>query len=310
MEPVLRAMAPDDCAELAELIYASINVWYRDNGHPEIRFQGGPRIAEAFYETYGDLNPGGHVVAVNPETGRLMGSCFFHPRPTHVGLGIMNVHPNYFGTGVGRALLDYVCEFTDSNGYRALRLTSSGLNLDSFSLYTRAGFVPRLAYQDMWIAVPEGGLGTSPAGVERVRDAEPGDAEAMERLELEIAGVSRGPDYAYTIENARRFWHAFALEGPGGGLDGYLICSGHQAMNILGPLVARTEDDALALLARGFDLYPGRTPLALVPVERRRIVEQMYAWGARNSELHFCQVRGEFQSFTGVSMPTFMLETA
>ena len=81
-------------------------------------------------------------------------------------------------------------------------------------------------------------------------------------------------------------------------------------MNIVGPLVARTDEDALALVSHALDLYPGRTPLVLVPSERRAIVEQMYAWGGRISELHFCQVRGEFQPFRGVSMPTFMLETA
>jgi hypothetical protein len=47
-----------------------------------------------------------------------------------------------------------------------------------------------------------------------------------------------------------------------------------------------------------------------VPSERRAIVDQLYAWGGRISELHFCQVRGAFQPFRGVSMPTFMLETA
>ncbi len=30
----LRQMTPEDASEVAELIYASINVWYRDNGHP------------------------------------------------------------------------------------------------------------------------------------------------------------------------------------------------------------------------------------------------------------------------------------
>jgi GNAT superfamily N-acetyltransferase len=308
--PELRPMTAADKVEVAELIYASINVWYRDNGHGEIRFQGGPTITEVFFETYDALAPG-HVVAVNPENGRLAGSCFFHPRPTHVGLGIMNVHPNYFGTGVGKALLGYVCDFTDSNGYDALRLTSSALNLDSFALYSRAGFVARLAYQDMWLAVPEGGLGAAPPGVERVRDATADDAAAMEALELEIAAVSRGHDYAHAIANAQGFWHAAVLESPsGGGIDGYMISSGHSAMNIMGPCVTRTEEDAIALLARELDLYRGRTPLALVPVERRRIVEQMYAWGARISELHFCQVRGAYQPFRGVSMPTFMLETA
>jgi hypothetical protein len=35
----------------------------------------------------------------------------------------------------------------------------------------------------------------------------------------------------------------------------------------------------------------------------------MYDWGARNCELHFCQVRGEFQAFRGISMPSFLPET-
>ena len=306
----LRQMTPEDATEVAELIYASINVWYRDNGHSEIQFQGGPTITEVFFETYDALEPGATVVAVSPASGRIMGSCFFHPRPTHVGLGIMNVHPNYFGLGVAKALLKHICEVTDSQGSPALRLTSSALNLDSFALYSRNGFVARLAYQDMWVAVPPGGLGASVPGRDRVRPAVPADAPSMEALELEISGVSRGPDYAHTIENVQGFWGAAVLDGASGGIDGYVISSGHAAMNIIGPLVARTEDDAIALVAHALDLYPGRAPLVLVPVERRKIVEQMYAWGARISELHFCQVRGEFQPFRGVSMPTFMLETA
>ena len=306
----LRQMTPGDASEVAELIYASINVWYRDNGHPEIQFQGGPGVTEVFYETYDALAPGATVVAVSRATGRIMGSCFFHPRPTHVGLGIMNVHPNYFGRGVAKALLQHICDYTDANGHEALRLTSSGLNLDSFALYSRFGFIPRLAYQDMWVPVPAGGLGASVPGRDRVRPATPADAPAMEALELEVSGVSRGPDYAHAIENAQGFWSATVLEGRSGGIDGYAIASGHAAMNIIGPLVARSEEDALALVAHALDLYPGRTPLVLVPSERRAIVDQMYAWGGRISELHFCQVRGEFQPFRGVSMPTFMLETA
>jgi GNAT superfamily N-acetyltransferase len=306
----LRSMTGADATEVAELIYASINIWYRDHGHPEIKFVGGPTITAVFYESYEALWPGSNVIAVNTANGRIMGSCFFHPRPTHVGLGIMNVHPNYFNAGVAKKLLQHVCAFTDDNGYPALRLTSSAFNLDSSSLYNRAGFVPRLAYQDMWVAVPDGGLGAAARGRDRVRPATAADAEAMEALELEISGVSRGPDYAHAIENAQGFWDAAVIESPSGEVEGYLISSGHAAMNVMGPCVARTEEAAIALLARAIDLYPGRTPLALVPVERRRIVEQMYAWGARNSELHVCQVRGAFQPFRGVSMPTFMLETA
>jgi hypothetical protein len=36
----------------------------------------------------------------------------------------------------------------------------------------------------------------------------------------------------------------------------------------------------------------------------------MYALGARNCELHFSQVRGQWPGLDGVNMPTFMPETA
>ena len=83
----------------------------------------------------------------------------------------MTVHPNHFGRGVGGALLKHIIDYTDSQGYAALRLTQSALNIDSYSLYNRYGFVPRYAYQDMLISVPQEGLEIHAAGDERVRDA-------------------------------------------------------------------------------------------------------------------------------------------
>ena len=149
----LRTAKREDRAEIAELIYASTNAWYQLRGMPRI-FSGGPETTEVFCEVYDALEPGCCVVAENPRTGRLMGSYFYHPRPQHVSLGIMNVHPNYFGRSVARALLDYIIDYTNRHGYKALRLTQSALNLDSFSLYNSAGFVPRYAYQDMMLSGP------------------------------------------------------------------------------------------------------------------------------------------------------------
>src|SRR5258706_13075294 len=166
----LRTMTADDRFEVADLIYASINTWYRLRGMPQI-FRGGPKVTEVFFDVYNTLEPGCAVVAEHGETRRLMGSCFYHPREHHVALGIMNVHPNYFGQGVGRELLRYVTDYTDKNGYKALRLTQSALNLDSFSLYNKAGFVPRHAYQDMFLEVPADGSKPGPAGLNHVRHA-------------------------------------------------------------------------------------------------------------------------------------------
>ena len=88
-----------------------------------------------------------------------------------------------------------------------------------------------------------------------------------------------------------------------------MISSGHPAMNLLGPCVARTEEAALALIRDGFNHYPGRTPVVLVPMEKQHLVRSLYDWGARVVEMHFCQVRGEFQEFNGINIPTFLPET-
>ncbi len=258
---------------------------------------------------YNALEPGCTVVAENPETGRLMGSCFYHPRKHHVSLGIMNVHPNYFGRGVGRALLQYIIDFTDRQGYKSLRLTQSALNLDSFSLYNRAGFVPRHAYQDLFVAVPTGGMGQSVPGADRVRPATPDDVPAMAALEMEVSGITREEDYRYCIANALGFWHVAVYENPRGDVDGFTISSAHPALTMLGPCVARSEAEAAALILRELDQHRGRSPVFLIPVDRPRLVRQVYDWGARNCELHFCQVRGEFQPFQGINMPTFLPET-
>ncbi len=47
----------------------------------------------------------------------------------------------------------------------------------------------------------------------------------------------------------------------------------------------------------------------LVPVLATELVQQVYAWGGHNVELHFAQVHGHAPPFRGVTMPTFMPET-
>lgn len=304
----LRPMTDKDRSEVAELIYVSINVWYHKHGRPRM-FLGGPQVTEVYYDVYNALSPGCSVVAENPRTGRLMGSCFYHPRRHHVSLGIMNVHPNYFGQGVARALLKHIIDFTDAKGYKSLRLTASAVNLDSFSLYNRAGFVPRHTFQDMFVAVPQGGLKHTVSGMDRVRNATLADVPAMAALEMEVSGITREEDYGYCIANQLGFWHVAVQENGRGGIDGFMISTAHPGVNMIGPCVARTEDAAAALLLRELDVHRGRAPVFLVPVECRRLVESVYAWGGRNTEVHLCQVRGDFQPFRGVSMPTFLPET-
>jgi hypothetical protein len=262
-----------------------------------------------FYDLYSGLDPGCAIVAENTETGRLMGSCFYHPRPHHVSLGIMNAHPNYFGCGVANALLRYITDFAEEQE-KPVHLVQSALNLDSYSLYTRAGFVPRCAYQDMMFQVPSGGMKVTAGGLEVVREATPEDVPGMAALELEVSGITREQDYRYCLRNDLGFFHTSVCEGPNGRIDGFMISSSYPALNWLGPGVARTEAGAAALILRELDLFRGRAPIVLIPVEREQLVRQMYDWGGRNCELHFGQVRGAFRPFQGINMPSILPETA
>jgi hypothetical protein len=188
---------------------------------------------------------------------------------------------------------------------KPLRLVSSALNLDSFSLYTRAGFVPRRAYQDIAIEVPEQGLGVEPKLSGKVRPAALEDVARMAEVEMAVSGIRREGDYRHFIENPEGFWHVSVCEGAEGRLEGFLA----SGPSMLGPGVARGEAGAAALLLAELDRRRGRSVVFLVPVECGELVRQAYSWGGRNCETHFAQVRGECAPIRGVTLPTFMPET-
>ena len=305
----LRPMTPADATEVAELIYASINVWYRDNGHPGIQFGGGPGVTEVFFETYDALAPGATVIAVNPASGRIMGSCFFHPRPTHVGLGIMNVHPNSFGRGVAKALLPHLRLHRRERPPRAAsHLERAQPRLVRALLAQRlrpaarlpghvgagAGGRPRRGRPGARARAPRHARRRGGHGGARARGLGRVEGARLRARDRERAGVLERGRAGRRLGRDRRL------------RDRLRPCRAEHHR----PARRSGEAAALALVAYALDLYPGRAPLVLVPVEQRAIIEQLYAWGARISELHFCQVRGAFQPFRGVSMPTFMLETA
>ncbi|NLE37463.1 MAG: GNAT family N-acetyltransferase [Pirellulaceae bacterium] len=304
----LRPMRPADRSEVSDLIRVSTNAWYQARGNGPI-FAEGPEVATVFFDLYEAIDPGCGIVAEDRASGRLAGSCFYHPRATHVSLGIMNVHPDHFERGVARALLQHVIDFADADE-KPLRLVSSAVNLDSFSLYNRAGFVPRAVYQDMVVRIPESGIDTTPAGKFPLREGRSGDAHAMALLEMDLAGIMREKDFAHILENRDGFWHVTLCPNGNGRLDGFMASSRHPGCNMIGPGVARNEEVAEALILAELDRHRGRSPVMLVPVGCRSLVGRLYQWGARNCELHFAQARGHWHEPEGIVMPTFLPESA
>jgi len=308
--PILRPLQDSDRSEYADMLYRSFNTWYWNHGWGKDYFGCAPQETAIFYDVYDDLTPGCSIAAFDPDTHALMGACFYHPRDHHVSLGIMSVHPDHGRKGVGRRLVQHILDFTKERGSPSCRLVSSAINMDSFSLYNRAGFVPRMTFQDMVIVVPEEGMGaTHVAGEDRVRPASLADVPAMGDLEMELAGIRREIDYRYAIRNPRGFLNATVYENDQRGIDGFMISAKHPALHMLGPCVARDETVALALMRRELDRFRGTWTLFAVPMERRRMVEQLYAWKAVNVETHLMEAWGEFRAFRGVNMPSFLPET-
>lgn len=302
----LQIMQPEQWNEVAALIHDSTNGWYQKNRNHLI-FNHGPRSTLLFCEEYEALDPGHCLLACDQGSGRILGSCFFHPRETHFSLGIMNVHPDAFGRGVARCLLTEILQRADRER-KPVRLVSSAMNLDSWSLYTRAGFVPRQMYQDMILAVPASGLAEEPVSAVPIRAARVDDLDAMGELELQVSGIRRSKDYRHFVENPAGHWHA-SVACQGDTLLGWIASIVHPGSAMVGPCIAANQQVAGDLLLHELNVRSGNEMVFLIPVDCDQLIRRAYGWGARICELHVAQVRGAFRAFDGVSMPTFMPET-
>ena len=302
-----RSMRTDEWQEVAELIFHSTNSWYKTNGKETI-FKGPPSDALLFCQVYEDLDPGCCLIAQCNKTGKIAASCFYHPRKTHVALGIMNVSPDFFGQGIARRLLTKIIQMADDQSL-PVRLVSSAQNLDSFSLYTRQGFSPTQAFQDMYLEVAEEGFHSEISSEFEIKNARLDDVSEMVSLEKRLCGIERKEDFEYFIENKRGIWNTVVCRDTRGSLLGFLGSVDHPASQMIGPGVSKNEKIALKLLAALLDRFSGKCPVFLLPVTAKEAVQTAYSWGARNCEIHFSQCRGENQTAKGIIMPTFMPET-
>jgi GNAT superfamily N-acetyltransferase len=306
---LLRPLRDSDVSEYAEMLYTSFNDWYWKHGWGKDYFGCKSQETSIFYDIYNDLTPGRSIAAFDKQTGQMIGACFYHPRETHVSLGIMCTHKDCWGKGIGRAMVDHILKFTEENSYKSCRLVGSAINMNSFSLYNRSGFVPRGIYHDMVITVSEETLMARTPCEDRVRNVITEDVTGMGDLEMEISGIKREIDYHYAIENPRNVLHAAVYENDQHGIDGLMISVKHPSLNMLGPCVARSREIALALIRKEVRRFKETWILLVVPMEKGNMVEQLYKWGAVNVETHLKQVWGEFQPFKGVNLPSFLPET-
>jgi hypothetical protein len=221
----------------------------------------------------------------------------------------MNTHPDFFGHGIASQMLRYIIDEANRRNV-PVRLVSGATNVDSFSLYNKAGFVPTRFFQDMTVKVPDGGFDVAAPSGWTFRDATVEDIPQMVALERELASIERERDYRFFLRNENNIWHTSVLVNTDGTLGGFIVSVNDPGSNMLGPGIARDETLAAALVRGELNFHRGCSPVWLVPSCSRKLVDAMYAIGAKNCELHISQVLGDYTPETGIVLPTFMPETA
>ena len=284
--------------------------WYESRLGQGARFGDSHEPFLLFPEVYEALDPGECMAARDAQSQELLGVCFSHERETHVAVGIVATAPQSGGRGVARKMMEAVLEKARRLG-KPVRLVSSLLNLESFSLYTRLGFVPGTIFQDLLLSVPEAGMtAPAPGGADRVRVARPDEAARMADFEQSLQGIRREKDFAFFLRNEVGSWRVLVFEREDGSMAGFLAMSTHPSFSMIGPGVSVDEDTAAALLWRALDDLRGRSMVFLVPCAAAGLVRTAYSWGARNVELHVAQTTAPGPPSKGVVFPTFLPETA
>ena len=298
----LGRLQPHQFDEVAKLLHASLDVWHRTRLNTD-RFGTEWEPFRLTAEVYEALDPGCCVVATD-ESGALMGSAFYHPRETHVGVGVVTVHPQAFGLGVGRAMMQEIIRVANR---QPVRLVSSAMNLDSFSLYKRLGFVPQMMFQSMTMTVPTDGFtGAS----DQIRKATMADVPAIADFEFRLNGIRKEKDYRFFVENQSGCWRLSVIERTDGTLAGFLAASALPTDNMLGQGVAEDEVTMLDLLRGTMDRdFRGKSVAFILPSKCSSLVQQAYAWGARNRETNVLSVLGDAPPIHGITLPTFLPES-
>ena len=305
----LRTIKKSEWLEVANLIYYSTNAWYQKNRGFDA-FSGAPEDCLQIVETYEALDPGCTLVVYDEQRGRIAGSCFYHPRPTHISLGILNSHPDYAGQGVAKKLVDRIASIARESG-KPLRLVSSAMNLDSFSIYSRCGFAPTEFFQDMIVSVSADGVEVPLSDGFQLRDATPSDVAAMTNLEMSTVGIDRSKDFQFFIENKQRIWTTTVLERlRDGAITGFLVAINNEGTTSLGPGCMGDAQSAITLIANELNRTPGKTRIIIVPSRFTEVTRRLYSLGAKNIETHISQCLGDFITPNGVVIPCFLPESA
>jgi len=243
----VRPAAPADLPACVDVWRAGLDDYGRRVGRPPLIAAPGPLVALLGHLRATD--PARFLVAVRPEpagAGRVVAFASAIRRAHVWFLGMLFVHPDEQGRGLGRGLLEAVLPAPGEDA--VLATCTDAAQPISSGLYARYGIVPRLPVLELVGRPDPGRLATLPDGVRavpfEVLVAGPsGDAgrgrlgAALDALDLDVLGYAHPEEHAFLGASGRL---GYLYEAGDGRVVGYGYTS---QVGRIGPVAA--EDAAL-----------------------------------------------------------------
>jgi predicted N-acetyltransferase YhbS len=181
-------------------------------------------------------------------------------------VGMMAVHPTAQHQGIGVRLLESLLDTLDNHRIPMLRLDASPTGA---LLYPRYGFVDGdKSY--IFQCAGHGPAGSLPANIHPLTVQE---LQALTDFDTPFFGANRGRVLKALIGQAPE--RALATRDGTGHISGYLIAQSQR----LGPWVARSPDDAQALLQAALSLPFTAAPKITVPSSNTRAIDLLAEFG-------------------------------
>lgn len=175
----------------------------------------------------------GHGYVARDEIGRVLGSAMWFPMgPKLATVGMVITSPRLQEHGAGAWLMQHVLADTADRG-KVLNATKA-----AYRLYLSLGFIPRAAvhqHQGMAVKVPD--------GPERAVPMLPEHAPEIIALDAQAYGADRSPVFELLFDLSEGT--VLLREGR---VTGFALCREFGRGRVIGPVVAETEEDAIALI--------------------------------------------------------------
>jgi ribosomal protein S18 acetylase RimI-like enzyme len=278
----IRSMSPDDIDVVAPVITRAFDVVNARYGYPSEFPE--PCVSVLMSRYYLSQDPKGCIVA--EQDGNICGSVFSRRRGDRVSIGPVTVDPGSQAIGVGRRMMQAIFDLHPDAA--SFRLSQAAFNKESFSLYSKTGFVA--AEQLLRLDRPPAPV-ASEDDEPHVRVVAAESAPLVAELDRRLTGAERERELPTLFGMGRVYVH-----GDDSDIQGYLATMPTPGPTFLGPAVAHSEAQLAALVRAALrDIGPHASALHL-PARFAPTIDECFRLGFRLFCLETFMVRGEWRT--------------